>query len=205
MYSIPMAIVDFVPVLLFSAAAVILQRDFYNKMSKGVFALFAAGTIDVAMAGFLKALYKLLYAAVACDFEPLNKMFFPVQAIGFLLAGIAVARVAFGKTGNEKMMSVAVAPVLYKGTFVFVGFMVAGLGAMDAGLFKIAVIKKRPVACVLFVLSFVFCLMMGYLASKDFEQSYMNWIAEALNILGEGSLFAGSVILHKAGLADEKN
>ena len=53
--SVPMAIVDFIPVGLFLAAAVILQRDLYNKMSKGAFALFSAGTITVFVAGCFKA------------------------------------------------------------------------------------------------------------------------------------------------------
>lgn len=61
-FSVLMALADFIPVVLFCAAAVILIRDMYNKMSKGAFALFAAGTIDVICAGSLKAIYKLLYA-----------------------------------------------------------------------------------------------------------------------------------------------
>ena len=124
MYSVPMALVDFIPVLFFAASAVLLQRDLYCKMSKGVFALFAAGTIDVILAGFLKALYKLLYAAGVCDFQPLTQMFFPVQAIGFLLAGLAMLRV--GGSKKPAAMSVAAVPV-FKGTFIFVGLMVLGM------------------------------------------------------------------------------
>ena len=89
-YSIAMALVDFIPVICFAVGSVYLMRDLYNKMSKGAFALFAAGTIDVICAGALKALYKLLYAAGVCDFTPLNAMFFPVQSIGFLLAGLGL-------------------------------------------------------------------------------------------------------------------
>ena len=36
--TVPMAIVDYIPVALFGAAAVLLLRDLYNKMSKGAFA-----------------------------------------------------------------------------------------------------------------------------------------------------------------------
>ena len=43
-----------------------------REMSKGAFALFAAGCIDIVCAGALKAAYKLLYAAKVCDFEALN-------------------------------------------------------------------------------------------------------------------------------------
>ena len=60
-FSIPMALADCVPVFLFAAAAILLMRDLYNKMSKGAFALFAAGTIDVTCAGALKATYKRDY------------------------------------------------------------------------------------------------------------------------------------------------
>ena len=55
--SLPMALADFVPVGLFLAASVLLQRDLYNKMSKGAFALFSGGTIMVFLAGACKALW----------------------------------------------------------------------------------------------------------------------------------------------------
>jgi hypothetical protein len=89
-FSVSMAIVDFIPVMLFGVASFILLKSFTKEMNKAQFALFAAGVIDVFLAGFLKATYKLLYAANICDFEALNKMFFPVQSIGFLLAGVGM-------------------------------------------------------------------------------------------------------------------
>ena len=89
-FSVPMALVDFIPVVCFAIAIIILQRDLYQKMNKTSYALFAAGTINVVCAGALKATYKLLYAANICDFEALNSMFFPVQSIGFLLAGLGM-------------------------------------------------------------------------------------------------------------------
>ena len=89
-FSVPMAIADFIPVALFMIAALILQHDLYNKMSKGCFALFAAGTIDVFLAGVLQAVWKLLYALGICDFRALNTFFLPAQSIGLLLAGLAV-------------------------------------------------------------------------------------------------------------------
>ena len=76
-FSVSMALVDYIPVVFFAVAAVILMRDLYNKMSKGAFALFAAGTINITCAGALKATYKLLYAAGVCNFEALSSMFFP--------------------------------------------------------------------------------------------------------------------------------
>jgi hypothetical protein len=196
-----MALADFIPVLLFGAAAVLLQRDLYSKMVKGAYALFAAGTINVFMAGFLKALYKLLYALEVCDFQPLTQMFFPLQALGFLMAGCGALYIGTKKAKGEKAFAVAALPV-YKGTFVFVSLMVAGLGMMDFGLVRTAKKMRQHLACTLFIVSFVFSLGMGYLSSKDFSQSYMNWVTELVNIIGQASFFAAALILHKAGLAE---
>lgn len=202
-FSIAMALVDCIPVIFFAAGSILLQRDLYNKMSKGAFALFSAGTINVTAAGALKATYKLLYAAGVCDFEPLNSMFFPVQSMGFLLAGIAIIAMIVHKQGNG-VVALSVAPVVYKGTFLFVGCMVAGLLCMDIGLSILAARIKKKSTIVIFVISFICSLCMGYLSSKDFAQASMNWIAEGVNIVGQGSFLLGAVMLHKAGLAEYK-
>jgi hypothetical protein len=199
-FSVSMALVDYIPVIFFAVAAVILMRDLYNKMSKGAFALFAAGCIDIVCAGALKATYKLLYAAVVCDFEALNAMFFPVQSIGFLLAGIGILAMVCHKQTRSKLL--AVVPPVFSGTFVFVALMVAGLGLMDVVLCILSVKLKKPSVIVLFALSFVCSLCMGYLSSQNFAQAAMNWIAEGVNVVGQGTLLAGVILLHKNGLEE---
>ena len=201
-FSVAMALVDYIPVALFAAAAVLLQRDLYNKMSKGAFALFAAGTINVFCAGLLKATWKLLYAAGVCDFRALDEMFFPVQSIGFLLAGLGVLAMVCFRQKAEHTFAVAAAPAVFSGTFLFVGLMVAGLGCMNGGLAAVAVKMKKPAAVVLFIITFVCCMGMGYLSSQDFAKASMNWIAEGINVVGQGALLAGALMLHKAGLKE---
>ncbi len=200
-FSVPMALADYVPVALFAIAAVILIRDLYNKMSKGAFALFAAGTIDVVCAGFLKATYKLLYALGVCDFEALSQVFFPMQSLGFLLAGVGMLALITHRQKKDGAFAAA-APAAFSGTFVFVTLMVLGLGLMDAGLCVLSRRLKKKWLIVLFVISFIFALMMGYLSSRDFAEASMNWIAELVNIIGQGTLLAGTVILHKNGLGE---
>ena len=199
-FSVSMALVDYIPVLFFALASVILMRDLYNKMSKGAFALFAAGTIDITCAGALKATYKLRYALGACDFEARNDMFFPVQSIGFLLAVIGILAMLCHKQSGTAAL--AMAPPVFSGTFVFVGLMVAGLGIMDVVLCILSAKLKKPGLIALFVLSFVCSLCMGYLSSQDFAEASMNWIAEGVNVVGQGALLAGAVLLHKNGLAE---
>ncbi len=201
-FSISMALVDYIPVILFAVAAVMLMRDLYNKMSKGSFALFSAGVIDVTLAGALKATWKLLYAAGACDFEALDAMFFPVQSIGFLLAGIGILAMLVHKQTKTSLM--AVAPPVFSGTFVFVGLMVVGLGIMDVALCVLSAKLKKPALIAIFVISFLCSLCMGYLSSQDFAKASMNWIAEGVNVVGQGTLLIGTVLLRKNGLADLK-
>lgn len=200
-FSIAMALVDYIPVALFAAAAVLLLRDLYNKMNKGAYAAFAAGVVDVFCAGFLKASWKLLYAANICDFQALDSLFFPLQSIGFLLAGLGIAAMLAGRKKGGARLNV-VAPAAFSGTFLFVGLMVAGLGCMDAGLCVLASRLKRKGTIAIFVLSFVCCLCMGYLSSRDFAQASMNWAAECVNIAGQGLLLWGVTVLHRSGLKD---
>ena len=80
--------------------------------------------------------------------------------------------------------------------------MVAGLGVMDTVLCILCAKLKKKWLIAVFVLSFVCSLAMGYLSSKDFAQAAMNWIAEAINIIGQGSLLFGVCMLKKAGLAE---
>lgn len=201
-YSVAMAIVDYIPVLLFAIAAVILHGELYPKMSRGAFACFAAGTIDIIAAGALKATWKLLYSLGICDFEALNSMFFPVQSIGFLLAGIGMLAMLCRRKPAEGAL-LAVLPPIYKGTFVFVGIMVAGLGIMDTVLCILSARLKRPALIAIFAISFICSLCMGYLSSQDFADAAVNWIAELVNIIGQGSLLLGVILLHKAARKEE--
>ena len=115
--TVPMAIVDFIPVVLFFLAAVILERDLYGKMVKGAYALLAAGSIMVFIGGLYKALWKILYALNICNFEALDIAFFPVQAPGFFLVFLALA--SLNKKDFGSPAALAVAPVLYKSNIIY--------------------------------------------------------------------------------------
>ena len=80
--------------------------------------------------------------------------------------------------------------------------MVAGLGLIDTVLCILTVKIKKSWLIALFVLSFVCSLCMGYLSSEDFAEASMNWIAEGVNIVGQGTLLTGVIFLHKNGIAD---
>ena len=77
---------------------------------------------------------------------------------------------------------------------------VIGLGGAQMVLMVKALKLKKKNAAILFIVSFIFMLGMGYLGSKFDSSSKMNWIAQVTNIISEAALLAGVVILNKAGL-----
>lgn len=197
-FTIPMALMDYIPVAFFGVAALLLRLDLYGKMRKDAFAMFAAGTINIFLAGFLKATWKLLYAAGICDFAALNTMFLPVQSIGFLLAGVGIILMMTAK----KNAMVAVAPPLFSGSVIFIMMMVLGLGSICTVLSIIAVKMKKKSAMVLFILAFAASMGMGAMSGQDVTQAWVNWVEQGINCAGQGMLMWGVLILHKAGLKD---
>lgn len=220
-YSIPMAVFDLLPVVFFIAGTMTIAGDMKQKMTLPAKILFVGGSWIVCAAGFLKALYKLIYSLGRGDLTWMSGQFFYNQAFGFLLAGVgltlAVTRLdkaqgggaGYGGSGSNsdgagsgssglgsgKLYSIVPIPIM-----ALVGMMVAGLAALDASLCFLAARLKKRKALVLFIVSFFLCLGMGYLSSKNFEKASMNWIAEGINAVGQLAFLAGCGILHEAGL-----
>ena len=213
-YSIPMALFDLLPVFFFLAGTWTVAADMKQKMTLPAKILFVGGSGLVFLAGLLKALYKLIYSLGLGDPAWMNGQFFYNQALGFLLAGIgltlAVMRLdkasgpkggsgagSASGSGSGKLYSFVPIPVM-----ALVGIMVAGLAALDASLCYLAAKLKKHSALILFIVSFFLCLGMGYLSSRNFEKSSMNWIAEGVNAAGQFAFLAGCRILHGAGLSE---
>ncbi len=201
--TVPMAIVDFVPVVFFFIATIVLMRDLYNKMVKGAFALLAAGSIMVFLGGLYKATWKILYALNVCDFIALDVAFFPLQAPGFVLVFLGLTSLGKGKF-DTGATALSVAPIVYQSNLIFIVFQVVGFGGIQYCMVRISLFMKRKLPVVLFILSFIFVLGMGYLGAKFDDSSNMHWLAQMTNILSEGCFLWGVLILHKAGLEKVK-
>ncbi len=196
-FTVPMALMDYLPVIFFGITAVLLLRDLYNKMFKGAYALLAAGCVNVFLAGFCKATWKLLYAANICDFVVLEKMFMPVNSLGLLFVGLSLIGMLIWK---RKSAMLSVAPVVFSGSLPFIMMMVLGLGGICTGLSVLAAKMKKGWTIVLFVLSFTFAMAMGYMASQDSTQAWVNWVEQSINTVSQLCLLLGTVVLHKSGL-----
>lgn len=190
-FTVPMALVDYIPVVLFALSFLTVFKDLKNKVSAVSKILIGIGGILVICAGGLKATYKLLYASGVGDFEWMSNQMFSNQAFGFLLLGIGLVL----SIGSVSKRLNAFLP-----TMVLVLLMVIGLGAMDAVLAYYATKMKKRGALVCFIVSFFFTMMMGYLSSRDFTQASMNWVAQGINCAGMLLLYLGVRCLDKAGL-----
>ena len=198
-FSVAMGLMDFVPVAFFGVTAVILLRDLYNKMFKGAYALLAAGTINVFTAGFCKALWKLLYTANICDFQPLEQMFLPLNSLGLLLVGLSLIGMLCWK---RKGALLSVAPVPFTSSMPFIMMMVVGLGGICAVMSILAARMKKKGTIALFVLSFVCAMGMGYMSSQDSSLAWVNWVEQSINTVSQLCLMIGVIVLHKNGLKD---
>ena len=89
-FTIPMALFDYIPSILFGVSGVMLMRSLYNKMAGGVFACLDGGVCIAFLAGILKATYKLLIATGVGAFPLLNNLFLPLESIGLLLTGLSI-------------------------------------------------------------------------------------------------------------------
>ena len=196
-FTVPMALMDFVPVIFFAVSAVLLLRDLYNKMFKGAYALLAAGSVNVFLAGFCKATWKLLYAANICDFVALEEMFMPVNSLGLLFVGMSLIGMLIWKRRSAVLSA---APVVFASSMPFIMMMVVGLGGLCAGLSVLAAKMKKGVVMILFILSFVCAMAMGYMSSQDSTQAWVNWVEQSINTVSQLCLMLGVILLHKKGL-----
>lgn len=196
-FTVPMALMDYLPVAFFGITAVLLLGDFYNKMVKGAYALLAAGCVNVFMAGFGKATWKLLYAAGICDFQALEQMFMPVNSVGLLFVGLSLIGMLCWK---RKSAMLSAAPVVFGGSMVFIMMMVVGLGGLCTGLSVVAAKMKKGKYIPLFVLSFLCAMAMGYMSSRDSALAWVNWAEQSINTVSQFCLMMGVILLDRAGL-----
>ena len=196
-FTVPMALMDFVPVAFFGVSAALLLKDLHSKMTPANYALLAAGSVNVFLAGFCKALWKLLYAANICDFVALEEMFMPVNSLGLLFVGLSLVGMLLWK---RKGAMLSVAPPVFASSMPFIAMMVVGLGGMCAALSVIAAKMKKGKVMILFILSFVCAMAMGYMSSQDSTQAWVNWAEQSINTVSQLCLMLGVLALDKAGM-----
>lgn len=202
--TVAMALVDCVPVVLFMAAAVILQRDLYDQLPKGAYSLVAAGSIMAFLGGFMKALWKILYATGVCDYVLLDHALFTLQGPGFLLFFLGLTGL-FWKGEKNAASALVGAPVVTTTSAPFIVMQVVGLGGAQVLLAVAGVRRGARLVPVAFAFAFVFMLGMGYLGAKFDDSSSMHWVAQLTNTLSMACFLWGTLMLHAADPKKKEN
>ena len=202
--TVAMALVDCVPVVLFLVAAVVLQRDLYDRLPKGAYSLVAAGSIMAFLGGFMKALWKLLYATGVCDYVLLDHALFTLQGPGFLLFFLGLTGL-FWKGEKGGASALVSAPVVTTTSVPFIVMQVVGLSGAQVLLAVAGVRRGARLVPVAFAFAFVFMLGMGYLGAKFDDSSSMHWVAQLTNTLSMACFLWGTLMLHAADPKKKEN
>lgn len=205
------AIYDLVPVCLFLAGGVIMLRCFYNKMVKGAYALLASGSVMIFAAGVLKAMHKFLLGIASIDYVILDKQFTSTQSLGFLLIFLALVGMFTKHNKNYTKVRAISLPLflaaafaevkVYESSLPFIVIMVIGATGMLVMLTYMAFRMQKPGAAVLFIISILAMVSMGYLSTKRYYE--WAWIQISVNIIYQGGFLLGMMMLKSAGLGDE--
>ncbi len=186
-------------------------------MVKGNYALLAAGSIMVFVAGLLKAVHKLIIGFSGYSYSILDRQFTSTQSVGFLL--LFIAFIGMFTSYNKKYTKVRVVaiPALvttsillstdglkeFNNTMPFIVMMIIGAAGTLAMLVYISIKRKDTISAILFGTAIIFMVGMGYLSTKV-TWTY-TWIAISVNIVYQALYMLGAIRLQKKGLGDENS
>ena len=126
-------------------------------------------------------------------------MFMPVNSLGLLFVGLSLIGMLCWK---KKSGMLSVAPPVFASSMPFIMMMVVGLGGLCAGLSILSAKMKKGAVMILFILSFICAMAMGYMSSQDSALAWVNWAEQSINTISQLCLMLGVIWLHKAGLKE---
>lgn len=191
-YPISLALFDFVPVTLFLVGAFFLVRIAIQMRGRPCGRMAMAGSLLVFLGGFLKATWKLLYAANLADIRWMSEVQFALVAPGFLALLVTAILMVRGRRG------VAAPPVMAIAAWKIPLLAVMTLSSMGAqGILAYLSLRRRvPLAAVGFIIAFLCLVAMGGMASGE-QTIAKQWIEESINALGQLGFMVGTILLHR--------
>jgi hypothetical protein len=212
-----MAIVDFIPVVLFMAAMAYVIKMAFGRIKTIYFAILTGGVFVSFMGGLAKCTWKLIYAH-GVDFVPLNTAFVLYQTAGFLLIAIGVFVLLLADIKqSKKSVGTVVASASTLPIFLIVGIIEVVtidkpgfLWYIVMALFTVIYLVTLSViafrhrnfkSAFLFYGSMIFMFGMVALRSKFDEGGSwenINWVAQICNSLTQLQLLLACLFLSKS-------
>jgi len=205
--SIPMALLDLVPVILFLLTNLKLMGSLYNKMTRKTYALFSGGALLLFAGALCKILWKFLYALGICDYPMLSECFFPIQPIGFIFMDIALTKMLKDcrkskKETNPTVLNAATMPVITtKVPFLILTFFTMTYYYINLSIISAKTKQKKPI--ILIVLSYLGMMGNCFIGTITDGSPIYHWIAEFTHVFAQVCLLWGTVMLCNSGLKEE--
>jgi hypothetical protein len=193
-YSLGLALFDFVPTFFFLIGAFFLVKTVLICVGKPAARMLMAGSALVFIGGFLKAVWKLLYAAQIADIVWMAEAQFLLLGIGFLAIFITVFLMVRKRKNSVAGAALFLGMAPWKIPFLFL-MTVTSLGA-EGILAYLSFQRGLRLAAAGFVVGVLGLLAMGALASAE-QSVAMQWVEESVNTLGQGGFMVGCILLYR--------
>lgn len=191
--SLPLAILDFVPVACFLIGGWYMSRTAEQLCKQHARQAALMGTALVAAGGAAKAVAKLASATGLGNLDPLGDVHFMLQAPGFLIllvSAVHMRRAAMPLPKAHPLLALAAWKI---SLIALMALAVTGLHGILAG---IALRRKARASAAGFALALI-CLMAMGAAAQGEQTIAMQWMEEGINTLGQLGFATGSLLLYK--------
>lgn len=207
-YTIPLALVDFLPVA-FSAIGLFMLARMSNYVEDGIGKLAFTGAGLITLGGLLKATWKLIVASGGPDVAWMANALFIFMGPGFALMAWAMwccQRVVQGKQRQSLIIVPLVVILLFGGAALFTviqspqsrtwNFILLGLTTLGNVIVSVIVIiyswkQKMKLVSFFFVVNLIAVFTLSGLARIPTQTITLQWIEESINtISGAAFLFA---------------
>lgn len=194
-YPLSLAVFDSVPVTLFLVGAFFLVRVGVLLRGTPCSRMIMAGAVLIFLGGFLKATWKLLYAANVADVQWMSQVQFILVAPGFF--ALLIAAILMGR-GKKKLAAANQVSLLAIATWKIPLLAIMTLSSMGAnGILAYFCFRRGArLAAVGFIIAFLCLVGMGAMASGE-QTLAKQWIEEGINTAGELGFAFGSILLHR--------
>lgn len=138
----------------------------------------------------------------------------PTQSLGFVLMSIGLISLLVPKKEKKVEANAVAWPLLLlvlagvpatqvDGNIAFIAMLVIGEIMICVSLSYLAVKNKKWICLVLFIISCIALMVMGAMKplsrKLNMTVTVANWVEESVNIVAQGTLLAGCLILNKKG------
>lgn len=209
--SVPLALYDFVPVIISAVALGVIARVVATTDSSlGRWA--SLGVALVVGGGLARASWKLVVAAEGTDLRLLHDGLYVLLAPGFLLLGTCAWRIRSGAAAAQAHRAppwlptavvigvLAVLSIVGQGTgrvvpLLWLATATAGVAALTIGCATIARRRGRPAIGWLFLAYLAITLILNGFARFAVQTEAVQWVEQSLNTLNQLLLLAAALRL----------